>query len=215
LRGPDIHGSKIPMAYFDYLRTGRSHVLRSVFSHNAYDILSLAALTVLAADRVAGEPQALDDPRDVYSLGRVFDRGPERSRSIRHYEMALDSGGLPAELRVRALERLSVLYTRTGQRERSLDCCLRLIGEPSFNISAYERAAIHYERRARDFDAACRILGEAIGRISGANSATRNRLARLESRRARLEKRRAKHAYSTGSSRTSEVSPPPRSSTAM
>ena len=186
LRGPDIHGSKIPGAWFDFLRTGEAHFLGHVFSHNAYDILSLAALTIRAADCLVQEPAPLDDPRDIYSLGRVFDREWARSRSIRYYEMALESA-LPAKLRIRALERLSVLYRRTGRPERSLDCCLRLIGESSFSLLGYERAALCYEQGGNP-EGACRILDEAIARIRRTGGMERA-LARLEARRARVGKK--------------------------
>jgi hypothetical protein len=188
LRGADIPGSKIPQTYFDYVRHGRAGVLRKVFSHNAYDILSLAALTIEAADRVIREPAPLEDPRDVYSLAKLFDRGPERGRSSLYYERALESV-LPDKLRMRALERLSVLYRRSGRVEDSLACCLELTRAATFSFPGYEGAALCYERRSRDFEAACGILDEGIGRIRGVEGMER-RLARLEERRDRLNSKR-------------------------
>lgn len=85
LRGPDVHGSRIPAAYFEFLRSGWTGTLNRVFTHNAYDILSLAALTILAAARVVSEPAPLDDPRDVYSLARVLDSSASVDRSVRYY----------------------------------------------------------------------------------------------------------------------------------
>ena len=188
LRGSDIPGARIPQTYFDYVRKGRTGLLRRVFSHNVYDILSLAALAIEATDRVIRAPVAHEDPRDLYSLARVFDRGTERSRSTRYYELALEDT-LPDKLRMRTLERLSVLYRRSGNPERSLECCLALTREAAFSLVGYEGAAIYYERRKRDIDAACGVITEGIGRILGVEGMER-RLARLEDRKTRLETKR-------------------------
>src|SRR5437867_1875403 len=50
LRGPDVPGAMIPRAYFDFLHHGSSALLQGVFTHNVYDVVSLAALTVCACD---------------------------------------------------------------------------------------------------------------------------------------------------------------------
>ncbi len=122
LRGPDISGSMIPRAYFDYLQRRSTPALESIFTHNVHDVISLAALTVHACDRVMFEPAALDEPLDLYSLARIFERSPNWYSSIRLYEMAL-AAGLPELLRRRALKNLAVLYRRAGQYERSMNLC--------------------------------------------------------------------------------------------
>src|SRR5262249_26784793 len=71
LRGPDVPGAMIPRAYFDYLRQGASGLLKGVFTHNVHDVVSLAALTIFACDRVTAEPAALDEPLDLFSMARV------------------------------------------------------------------------------------------------------------------------------------------------
>lgn len=183
-RGPDIPGSSIPQVYFDYVLHGRAGALRCVFSHNRYDILSLAALVIAAADGVTREPAAIEDPRDMYSLARLFDRGADRAASTRYYRMAL-AASLPDDLRIRALERLSVLYRKTRQPGCSLACCLELIREQAFSFVGYEGAALCYEKYEGDIDSACQVLDEGIGRIRAIRG-MEARLARLESRRLRL-----------------------------
>ncbi len=51
-RGADIPGSMIPRVYFDYIQRRPNVALTSVFTHNVYDVVSLAALTIHACDRV-------------------------------------------------------------------------------------------------------------------------------------------------------------------
>jgi uncharacterized protein YprB with RNaseH-like and TPR domain len=105
LRGRDIPGSMIPRVYFDYLRRRPAATLPGVFTHNVHDVVSLAALTVHACDRVTLEPAPLDDPLDLYSLARVIEKSGDWRRSIRLYEMAL-AGGLPESFREKATLRL-------------------------------------------------------------------------------------------------------------
>jgi uncharacterized protein len=119
MRGPDIPGAMIPRAYFDYLRRRANGAFRSVFSHNVEDVLSLAALTIHACDRVVFEPAYFDEPMDLYSLGRIFEDSDNWRRSIRFYEMAL-AGGLDEPVRQRVLESLGRLYRRAGEYEAAL-----------------------------------------------------------------------------------------------
>ena len=194
LRGPDVPGSMIPRAYFDYLEHRSTGTLPAVFTHNTYDVVSLAALTVHACDRVILEPAPLDDALDLYSLGRVFENSADWSRSIRLYEMAL-SGGLPGDFRKKTLENLSVVYRRAGDHERARETCDELMSFTEFSMSGYEGAAIYYERAAGDLEKALRILEEALTR---ADSKRWQMLLRV--RWERLQQRRLNLIPSSGSS---------------
>jgi uncharacterized protein len=187
LRGPDVPGAMIPRAYFDYLHRHPSPILKSVFSHNVHDVLSLAALTVHACDRVTLEPAALDDPLDLYSLARVFEHSPDWRRSTACYELAL-GGGLSEPVRQKALENLSVVYRRAGENNRVLAVCQELIQYPEFSMIGYEGAAIFYERVERDYDAAIQILEAALARTDNERWRTllKNRWHRLQQLKLRL-----------------------------
>jgi uncharacterized protein len=162
-RGSDIPGAMIPRAYFNYLERRPAPAMQSIFTHNVHDVISLAALTIHACDRVTLEPAALDDPLDLYSLARVFENSSEWRHSRRLYEMAL-AGGLQEPIRRKALENLSVAYRRAGEHARSRDVCVELMHHPEFSMVGYEGAAIYYERVAHDFEAALRVLQEGMAR---------------------------------------------------
>lgn len=184
LRGPDIPGAMIPRTYFDYLQRRPTPALESVFTHNVHDVVSLAALTVHACDRVILEPAQLDEPLDLYSLARVLEGAGDWRRSIRLYEMAL-TGGMPELNRKKALENLAVAYRRAGEHERSLQIASQLIGFPEFSMVGYESAAIYHERVARDFEAALRVLEEGL-----AHAESKRCKAMLQSRWDRLQQKR-------------------------
>jgi uncharacterized protein YprB with RNaseH-like and TPR domain len=184
VRGPDIPGAQIPRAYFDYLRSSDAITMRTVFSHHVYDILSLAAMMIHGADRVNSEPLPHDEPLDLYSLGRIFDRVHDLERTIRFFEMSID-GRLPMSIRIRVMERLSVLYRKTGQLERSKELCGQLMVLDEFSMVGYEGAAIFQERHARDLEAACSVIRSALGRLDGKPGMAR-RSEKLQSRLNRL-----------------------------
>ncbi len=163
MRGPDVPGSMIPQAYFDYLQHRPSPTLKGVFSHNVYDVVSLAALTVQACDRVILEPAPLDDSLDLYSLGRILQNSQLWRRSIQLYDMAL-AGGLSEPARQKALENLAVVCRRAGDHGRSRDICTELMRYSEFSMTGYEGAAIYYERVAGDFDKALQILEDGLRR---------------------------------------------------
>lgn len=163
LRGPDIPGAMIPRVYFDYLQRRPVPALETIFTHNVHDVVSLAALTVHACDRILFEPAALDEALDLYSLGRVLEGTGDWRRSIRLFEMACE-GELPPAFRLKALENLAVLYRRAGDHEQSFEVCRKLMLAAEFSMTGYEGAAIYLERVARDCEAAQRVLSEGLGR---------------------------------------------------
>lgn len=171
MRGPDIPGAMIPRAYFDYLQRRPNTTLRSVFTHNGDDVLSLAALTVAACDRVTLEPAALDEPLDLYSLGRVFEKSENWRRALGLYETALE-GVAAGPMRQKVLESLAVIYRRAGEHERSRKVCLELTGLPEFSLTGYEGAAIYYERVARDYESALRVLEDGVAKADTKRSRT-------------------------------------------
>jgi uncharacterized protein YprB with RNaseH-like and TPR domain len=164
-RGADVPGAAIPRIYFDFLNGRSNSALRGVFVHNVNDIVSLAALTIAASDRVTSEPAPLDEPLDLYSLARILESSSEWRRSISVYEMAI-AGGLPEHMHLKALENLAVLLRRNGDHGRSLEICLNLMRKPGFSMAGYEGAATHYERIERNWEAARSVVREALDRLA-------------------------------------------------
>jgi len=187
LRGPDIPGAMIPKAYFDFLQGRGVSVMAGVLKHNLHDIVSLAALTVCAADKVTVEPAAFDEPLDLYSLARVMENTAEWKRAAQLYEMALSSG-LPESFTLRTQESLVVLFRRLGEHARSFALCEKLMEGPVFSMVGHEGAAIHHERIMERPAHALEIVERALTRIQEAGENKRWR-ASLETRRERLRQK--------------------------
>jgi hypothetical protein len=190
LRGPDIPGSMIPRVYFDFVNHASSSAFRqlqSVFSHNVDDIVSLAALTVCACDRVTAEPAHFDNPQDLYSLARILENTSDWKRTGILYEMAL-AGGLPEPACTRAAESLSVIYRRSGEHERAFAICMDLIQSPKFSMVAFEGAAIYHERIEGNHIRALELVDEALVRLEN-DTEHKHRKAMLLARRERLRQK--------------------------
>jgi len=176
VRGPDVPGAMIPRLYFDFLLQRPTPELPHIFTHNVDDVVSLAALTIHACDRVAAEPALLDEPLDLYSLARVYENAGDWSKAKNLYEKAL-AGGLPEVSRVKALESLSVMHRRSGDHERSLRICRDLMDSEIFSLAAYEGAAVYHERIVGSVEAALQIVEEGLHRLG--DSAQEKRWTRL------------------------------------
>jgi uncharacterized protein YprB with RNaseH-like and TPR domain len=187
LRGPDVPGAMIPRSYFDFLQGRGAATMNGVLKHNVHDIVSLAALTVCASDRVVSEPAKLDNPLDLFSLGRLVEHTAEWKRGIKFYEMAL-AGGLPEPIRSKAQENLAVLCRRAGDHARSFTLCQQLMASQTFSLSGYEGAAIYYERVAGDAAHAIIIIDRALVRLPDTAENKRHR-ASLQARRERLKQK--------------------------
>jgi hypothetical protein len=158
----DVPGEQIPQIYFDYVRRRDARALARVFEHNRQDIVSLAALAVLACQWV--EEGRAEDPRDVYSLARVLERAKLYERSEAEYRrtLALD----PGPLRGAALMRLAARAKRTG--DHAIAAALWEEAAESGELLALRELAVHHEHRSRELLAALDAVERALRWLAGA-----------------------------------------------
>jgi hypothetical protein len=95
-RGDDIPGCDIPPLYGHYLRTGDGGVLWPVVEHNAWDVMSMAALTGLY-----GEPVEALHPLDLVGVARTLKRAGALAEASRVAERAVELGAGASALLVR------------------------------------------------------------------------------------------------------------------
>jgi uncharacterized protein YprB with RNaseH-like and TPR domain len=170
-RHDDIPGEEIPQVYFDYLRRGDARALARVFAHNRQDIVSLAALSILACQWVEGS--LAEDPRDVYCLARVLERARLYERSEREYRRAVTQG--TGSLRTAALLGLAARAKRAGDFEEAagLWAAAAEAGEPL----AMHELAMHQEHRRRDPLAALATVERALDLLDPRDDSRSRRLA--------------------------------------
>jgi uncharacterized protein YprB with RNaseH-like and TPR domain len=167
----DIPGELIPQIYFDYIRQRDPRSLFRVFHHNRLDLVSLAALTILACQWV--EEGRAEDPRDVFSLARVFERARLYERSEAEYRRTLESD--PGELRIPALMRLAWRAKRAG----SFDVAVSLweSAAEEGEVMALRELAVHHEHRTRDLAAALVAVERGLALLARRDDPRSRRIA--------------------------------------
>ncbi len=188
-RAGDIPGEEIPQVYFDWVRRRDARMLARVFEHNRQDIVSLAALSVLACQWV--EEGRAEDPRDVFSLARLLERARLYERSEAEYRRALALG--PGELRGPALLRLAWRAKRAGEHERA--AALWAEAGEAGEAEGWRELAMLHEHRTKDLDRALAAVERGMRLVE----ADRQREVRawhlaegFDRRRQRLERKKAR-----------------------
>jgi len=183
-RAGDVPGEEIPRIYFEYLRSRDARGIARVLQHNRLDVLSLAALSAVACQWVHDEGP--DDPRDAYSLGRVFERARLYERSDEQYRRAL--GDEVGPLRTAALLRLAARAKRAGDHSSACDLWEQAAAGGSW--LALRELAVHHEHRTRDLDAALAAVDRGLDPSASARDIASGRVvAEFARRKARLARK--------------------------
>lgn len=142
-RADDLPGSQVPERYFEYIRTRELALLDDILDHNAQDILSMARL-LYALARLHEQPLTAQDQRDLFSLGRVFERRGERERAGQCFRACSDHS-----VRDMAQLRLAGLLRRDGRHDEAAGLYeeVRLAGRGGAKV--YIELAKIYEHRFR------------------------------------------------------------------
>jgi len=148
----DVPGWMIPQMYFDYLRSGDARPLKSVFYHNAMDVLSLAALLSHTAALLA-DPMSdrVEHAEDILAMAKLFEEQEQYDLAIQLYLRGLDSD-LSEEAMINALHRLALIHKRLDD----LASAVKLWEEAARrqHLHAHVELAKYYEHRLQDYDAA-------------------------------------------------------------
>jgi uncharacterized protein YprB with RNaseH-like and TPR domain len=192
-RAGDIPGEQIPQVYFDWVRRRDARMLARVFEHNRQDIVSLAALAVLACQWV--EEGRAEDPRDVFSLARVLERARLYERSEAEYRRSLELG--PGALRGPVLLRLAWRAKRAGEHARAA----QLWGEAGAagEVEGWRELAMHHEHRTKDLAEALAAVArglELVGPESHRDVRAWHQAEGFERRHQRLQRKLARRAES-------------------
>jgi hypothetical protein len=167
-REDDIPGELIPVAYFDFVRTGRVSRLAPVFLHNALDIVSLACLTgvVPAAFRrnEAGAPAWMDlhHPAECVAMGRWLRQAGHHDQARYLFRRAI-ARNLDDALLFRTLWDLADLERKFEDHTAAVVLWTQLaqIRNPH-QAAALVALAKYYEHRERNFAMALECTEAAI-----------------------------------------------------
>jgi hypothetical protein len=164
-----------------------------VLEHNRVDVVSLAALSVLACQWV--EEGRAEDPRDVYSLAQVLEQARLFERSEEEYRRVLAAED--GTLRVEALLRLARRRRRRGDLAGAAELWAEAAATGDWR--GRRALAIYHEHRTRDLGRALAVVEQGLGdlaRLAGGDlPAPLARVARdFRRRRQRLRAKQAARA---------------------
>ena len=160
----DIPGWAIPQMYFDYLRSGDPTPLKSVFYHNAMDVVSLAALFNHMAGLLANPGEApIEHGVDLIALARLYEDLGEIDTAVELYLHGLDfedlnSSTIAPEFRLSraalldAIQRLALIHKHREDYQTAV-----LLWEKAASyqhIQAHIELAMFYEHRLRQYEEA-------------------------------------------------------------
>ncbi len=192
----DVPGWLIPSLYFDYLRSGDARPLKSVFYHNAMDILSMAALLSHIAkllDNLPKTPGTLEEADvhglDLVAMGKLFEDLGHLETAAKLYEDGLGHS-LPEEAHWETVQRLSLVQKRRGD----LAAAISLWRKAAHNdqVYAFVELAKYFEHQEHDYHEAIGWTKAAIALVKSPSSlrGTRHQwLTDLEHRLARLQRK--------------------------
>jgi uncharacterized protein len=169
-RGVDVDGGDVPARYAHFLRTGDEEALRQVVEHNAWDVVSMAALVGLY-----GEPFDLMHGEDLVGFAKTMKRAGALAVAERAADRALELGAKKA-LKVRG-----DVHKARGDRARALKDFESLadgLDDPALRL---ELAKL-YEHFVKDPGRALAILDQGTGEAAPAAAKRRERLERKRSR---------------------------------
>ena len=164
-RENDVPGYLVPEIYFRYLKTKDAREIKGVFDHNLQDILSLVVLTAKINDFFREPLNDTISPLDIYSLGKIYDKRKEYTKSTFYYNEALKYD-LSREDYLETLRLVSFAYKRQGKWMEAEKAWKDAIDKSQeFIYYPHEELAKYYEHQLRDYEKAKHIVAEALSLV--------------------------------------------------
>lgn len=155
-RERDVDGSEIPDLFWEYVRGADGSTLAPVIEHNANDVIALAAIMGVLAERydhLAPE----HEPADQLGVAAVAARADDKERAARYAKAAAEGGG-PRDVTADALWLASELARERDDhdaRRELLHKGLEAAGDDTIRAARFHLAlAKLYEHKTKDFELA-------------------------------------------------------------
>jgi uncharacterized protein YprB with RNaseH-like and TPR domain len=173
VREDDVPSGEVSQHYLHFLRTGEARGLLGVVEHNAWDVVSMAALVGLYGEPLDGSSL---DPRDLVGVARTLKRAGEKDLAESVATEAIARGAGHEGTRARA-----EIAKARGDKARALadfEALASCVDDPAVRL---ELAKL-YEHHKKDAARALAICDAGTTEVDAAGAR----------RRARLEKKLAK-----------------------
>lgn len=192
-REGDVPGAVIPSLYVRFLQEKRLSILAPVLTHNAWDIVSMAALSVEVCRIMEGvEDGSLEEGWDYAAAGRAFSAADEKDLSLEALLTALGHD-MPGEMQQDVGQAAAALLKSAGRRDEASEIWSFLCREHPGDHRSRIELAMHLEHCVKDAAGALTAAREARDILrclcTEGQRGPRSRLAECERRVKRLQKR--------------------------
>lgn len=155
-RKDDTPGYLAPLLYFDYLKDKNPSIMKGVFEHNEWDILSLISLYIHISTLLH---QELGSESEWFQIGRWYEQIGEFGQAVAFYERCLHS---PTRYSNQVKSSLASLYKKQKQWDAAIGLWEELVKEESpFVTDAYIELAKMHEHHLKDYEKALHFADQA------------------------------------------------------
>ena len=155
-RQDDLPGALVPERYFSFLKTKDFSLLEDILEHNAQDIISLAHILDRLL-RLHDAPLLAEEPEDLFSLGRVYEKRGSAERARMCYRAA-DKDSVS----ILARGRMAETYRREGNFDEAARVYKRMVTDRQGGPGPLIALAKICEHKTRDIPAAIEYTRKAI-----------------------------------------------------
>ncbi|MBQ9263292.1 MAG: ribonuclease H-like domain-containing protein [Clostridia bacterium] len=155
-RQDDLPGALVPERYFSFLKTRDFSLLEDILEHNAQDIISLAHILDRLM-RLHDAPLLAEEPEDVYSLGKIYEKRGKHDRARMCYRAA-DQGSMS----LLARGKMADSYRHSGDWEAAAKVYGKMIAQRQGGVGPLIAMAKICEHKTKDIPAAIEYTRRAI-----------------------------------------------------
>ena len=178
VRHDDCPSGEVSGRYLHFLRTGDARALLGVIEHNAWDVVTMAALVGLYGEPLSGTQL---HPGDLVGVARTLTRARAHDDAIEAANLAVAAGVGPESLRARA-----EVQKARGDRDRALADLEALLAEAPCDRTRLDLAKL-YEHYMKQPDRALDLVAEGTAEPVEAQAKRRARLERKRDARRQRE----------------------------
>lgn len=144
----DVDGALIPTIYFNYLESGNGDLLRPIFMHNEFDLISMLFLLTTMVQTL-NKPELMEDGLDLYSQACLYQKKGAIHRAIELYQLSLEKG-LSSYEQFQVQKELSLLYKREGEFALAISIWEGMLEGGGDSLFPHIELAKYYEHRRKD-----------------------------------------------------------------
>lgn len=162
-RHDDVPGHQIPDLYNEYLSTKNAGLLKGVFDHNVFDVLSMPVLLHKIGRIATGENLDALTPNERFSYGHWIQSLKDLKQAAEIFENCVPE--LSGELRIKGLKTYAKVLKKLDCPDRAAPLFAELIILDEENLYAYMELAKYFEHHENRYDLAIKIVEAAEKRV--------------------------------------------------